>query len=48
MRHTVVTYTFFVLGTPMELLKDLKHITVLLNQVEPNIVKIVSTNPQVT
>jgi len=32
----------------MELLKDLKHITVMLNHIEPNIVKIVSTNPQVS
>ena len=49
--HTVITYDHlnsFVLGTPIELLKDFKHITVLLNHIEPNIVKIVSTNPQVT
>ena len=31
----------------MELLQDLNHVTVLLNQLEPNIVEIVNANPQV-
>jgi len=31
----------------MELLQHLKDVTVLLNQLEPNIVEIVSSNPQV-
>ena len=50
-RRTVVIRNYlnsFASGTPMELLRDLKHVTVLLNQIEPNIVKIVSTDPQVT
>ena len=31
----------------MELLQDLKYVTVLLSQLEPNVVEIVSSNPQV-